>query len=211
MGASVIGLLKHHAKALYQFPEHPISQALSSALNLNLPTIIQVDDVFCRLIAGEAPIFPFPTVDEYYQWASSDHVVDKIRVPLLSINAADDPLVSWVPMDAKGNPLVAMALTKGGGHLGWFESGKRRWITKPVLEWLKLMGEIVIHDQPPRYSKTYVDADGYFREEGRNGLGCREVEDDSLFTAKDDTRGVPKWRTLVSQLSSTLDKMYLLL
>lgn len=201
-----MSLLKRHAKALRQYPDHPICQALVSTLQLVLPTIIQVDDVFCRLIAGEGPIFPFPTVDEYYQWASSDHVVDKIRVPLLSINAADDPLVSWVPMDAKGNPLVIMALTKGGGHLGWFESRERRWTTKPILEWLKLTGETIVHGETTRRSKTYVDPEGYFREDGTTS-GCKEVEGDASFADKKDRHGGLNLRIFGAHLSPCLTRI----
>ena len=40
-----------------------------------------------------------------------------------------------------------MALTPGGGHLGWFHAGRAgttdRWIKGPVLEWMQLVGEAV--------------------------------------------------------------------
>lgn len=207
MGASVMTLLKQHEKALHQFPDHPICEALVSALQLVHPTIMQVDNVFCRVIAGEAPIFPFPTVDEYYQWASSDHVVDKIRVPLLSINAADDPLVPWVPMDAKENPLVIMALTKGGGHLGWFESRERRWTTAPILEWLKLTGETIVRRQTTKRRKTYVDAEGYFREDD-NTSGCKEVEGDPPPIPKEDGHRGLNLRSFSARFASTFGKLY---
>jgi predicted alpha/beta-fold hydrolase len=64
-------------------------------------------------------------------------------VPLLAINAKDDPIVHKNPLDCGLNPYVALAITKQGGHLGWFKDGmsarthdimivvdsQRRWYT----------------------------------------------------------------------------------
>ncbi len=66
------------------------------------------------LPGGPAPRWPFPNVDAYYGWCSSDKIVQQIRVPFLAINADDDPVVKHVPMDGGGNNFVVMTLTKGG-------------------------------------------------------------------------------------------------
>lgn len=191
LGACVISLLKRHKTTLFSFRDHPISNAANLVLKFTLPTMKQIDEVFGSQL-GDPPNFPFPTAYEYYQWASSDHLVDRVRVPMLCIDAADDPIVARAPMDARGNPFIFMALTKVGGHLGWFEWKERRWFTRPVLEWLHMMGEDVILDQITSPDKIYLDKEGFVRQEGRNLLGCREVKESLTDNASEasTSRGI---------------------
>jgi predicted alpha/beta-fold hydrolase len=82
-----------------------------------------------------AKVFGYATVGEYYRDASSIDKLLKVRVPLLVVHARDDPIAvnEAVPYDeARANPYVFMAVTDGGGHLSWFESGGGRWFSKPV-------------------------------------------------------------------------------
>jgi predicted alpha/beta-fold hydrolase len=79
-------------------------------------------------------MFPFSDLDTYYDWAASHIVLKDVTVPLLAIDATDDPLVRAVPVDSNGNPSVVLARTRIGGHLGWFKAGGGRWITRPMLE-----------------------------------------------------------------------------
>ncbi|KAF8959066.1 AB-hydrolase YheT [Flammula alnicola] len=127
------------------------------------PDSEEFDQTFTRIGGGPGPHFPFPDSEAYYIWGSSDKIVGHITVPFLAINAADDPVVRHVPMDGGGNGLVVMELTTGGGHLGWFEAGPGyvdRWTTKPVLEWLKLVGKI-----------SWI-----LREKGKEKLGVKALE-----------------------------------
>jgi predicted alpha/beta-fold hydrolase len=69
-------------------------------------------------------------------------------VPLLAVNAVDDPIVRALPDDVGGNGWVALIVTSGGGHLGWFGGGNgvfgiQRWITQPVLVSEKNRGRLV--------------------------------------------------------------------
>jgi len=120
-----------------------------------------------------------------YKWGSSHNVVSKIRVPYLAINAADDPVVRHVPMDGGGNGMVIMALTASGGHLGWFQAGPAstidRWIKAPVLEWMSLIGDVVVHPTSATGPRVYIE-NGYYREEGRDD-GCKEIEGGGLVDA----------------------------
>jgi len=143
------------------------------------------DNTFTRIAGGSPPDFPFASAQDYYKWGSSHNVVSKIRVPYLAINSADDPVVRHVPMDGGGNGLVVMALTAAGGHLGWFEAGSGgtvdRWIKAPVLEWMALTGEVIVHTTSQPAPRVYIE-DGYYREEGRDG-GIKEVEGGGLVDA----------------------------
>jgi predicted alpha/beta-fold hydrolase len=182
MGGNLLNLVKRHMNSLLQDPEHRVAKAVPAVLSLVNPTLEQFDDTFTRVAGGSAPTFPFPTAIDYYLWASSHKVVKDIKVPFLAINAADEPVVQDAPMDGADNGLAVMVLTRGGGHLGWFEAGEayrevNRWYTKPVLEWLQLNGEYVACDGNSRASPLYVNENGFLKEEGgRDELGCKEIE-----------------------------------
>lgn len=179
MGGNLLNLLKKHYNELTRDPSHFVAVAAKATAQLKNPTLAEFDGSFTRIAGGPPPHFPFKNADEYYIWGSSHTIVNRITVPYLSINADDDPVVRHVPMDGRGNGKVVMQLTKGGGHLGWFVAGKgrvERWTTEPVLEWLKLMGERVVHKQQPS-PKLYVDEEGWICEEGRDHIRCKEIED----------------------------------
>jgi predicted alpha/beta-fold hydrolase len=179
MGGNLLRLMKKHLQALAQDPEHHVAKAAGEALKLNNPTLEKFDDTFTRIAGGPAPHFPFRDADAYYVWGSSHIMVGRVTVPFLAINAADDPVVRHVPMDGGGNGLVVMELTTGGGHLGWFQAGQGfvdRWTTKPVLEWLRLVGEDIVYDPTSKGPPIFIDCDGFLREKGRQGLGCKPIE-----------------------------------
>ncbi|KDR81589.1 hypothetical protein GALMADRAFT_239633 [Galerina marginata CBS 339.88] len=195
MGGNLLKLMKRHLHALIQDPEHDVAKAAGAALMLKNPTLEKFDDTFTRIAGGPSPHFPFRDADAYYIWGSSHKMVGMVTVPFLAINAADDPVVRHVPMDGGGNGLVVMELTKGGGHLGWFQAGTvsvDRWTTKPVLEWLKLVGQDLVHDPTPRGLPLYTDEEGFLREKGRESLGCKVIEGGGLFDGNGGEDGMLK-------------------
>jgi len=184
MGNNLRSLVKKHLKVLIQDPEHTAAKAAAAVLSLKNPTLEKFDDTFTKIAGGPSPHFPFPDAKAYYAWGSSHHMLQHITVPFLAINAGDDPIVKHIPMDGSGNGFVVMELTKGGGHLGWFQAGPGyvdRWTTKPVLEWLKLLGQDVVYDPKSRGRPLLVGDDGFLREEGRDHLGCKEIEGGGLI------------------------------
>ncbi|ORY79708.1 putative lipid metabolism-related protein [Leucosporidium creatinivorum] len=93
-----------------------------------------------------APLGGFPSATAYYRWAGADQHIHNVAVPLLTFSAADDPIVAatTVPHSAAStNPNLIFAETKHGGHLGWFQGffRPRRWISTPVLEFLRALEE----------------------------------------------------------------------
>ncbi|KAJ7155988.1 Alpha/Beta hydrolase protein [Mycena crocata] len=184
MATNLINLVRRNLDSLSKFPDHLISQHIPTVLSLKGPLLDDFDDNFTRIAGGSPPDFPFASAQDYYKWGSSHNVVDKIRVPYLAINSADDPVVQHVPMDGGGNGMVIMALTAGGGHLGWFQLGPKgtidRWIKTPVLEWMSLIGDVLV--RPISTSPRIYEEDGYYKEEGRDG-GCKEIEGGGLVDA----------------------------
>jgi len=180
LGQNLVTLTKRHVESLSKFPEAPMTAAVPTVVAMHRPLLTEFDQAMTRLCGGSSPPFPFPSARDYYVWASSHDLLPKIRVPLLAINAADDPLVPRLPVDTDRyalSPWVAFSVTEEGGHLGWFEQtshfGVKRWISKPVTEWMRLMGDVMMDT---RRMKPLRQIDGFMKEEGRDDIGYQRVE-----------------------------------
>ncbi|CAJ2508005.1 Uu.00g091910.m01.CDS01 [Anthostomella pinea] len=92
--------------------------------------------------AYQCPTWGYPTEDAYYRDASSVDSLLAIRIPLLALNAMDDPIATHLGLpfpEARQNPYTVLCTTSLGGHLGWFEIGGGRWHAKPVCNFLNHM------------------------------------------------------------------------
>lgn len=84
----------------------------------NARTVRDFDEAVTRITFG------FPSVDAYYDASSSRRLIGDVRVPLLVIQAEDDPIAvrEAVPREIIANAKqgnVLLVETSGGGHLGW--------------------------------------------------------------------------------------------
>lgn len=138
MGKNLLRLLKNHHKALEQDP-------LFNYENRKfVKNIVDFDTYFT------APLFGFDTAMDYYRNASSVHRLMNIRVPTVIINALDDPIVDkdCIPYaEAQKNPYVVLATTSLGGHIGWFQSGGKRWYPKTISNVFKVFDDLVDHEK----------------------------------------------------------------
>jgi hypothetical protein len=82
-------------------------------------------------------------VDAYYAGSSSAKRIPKVSIPLLCIQAADDPIApeEAIPYEAvKQNPNCTLVVTPCGGHLGWAAGPgapfSEPWTDAAVVEWL---------------------------------------------------------------------------
>jgi len=113
-------------------------------LSGTLRTIRSIDEAITRRCFG------FATVDDYYANASSDQRLHQVDVPLLLINAADDPIAYLGPAGGKlllpsdalaSNGNLALVLTQEGGHLGWCDAEepwkRSKWIEEVSLQFLE--------------------------------------------------------------------------
>ncbi len=85
--------------------------------------------------------------------------------PTLGINAYDDPVVHGTALpisQVQAGSHVYLAVTGGGGHLGWFDgpisgpASKRRWVVKPMGEFLTAAAR----DLPPRAPVSVAQGPG---------------------------------------------------
>jgi uncharacterized protein len=69
-----------------------------------------------------APQGGYEGAADYYDRASSIHVIPRIAVPALILTAADDPFIPVAPFHdprVRGNPNIEVMLTRHGGHCGF--------------------------------------------------------------------------------------------
>ncbi|TGJ86513.1 hypothetical protein E0Z10_g2223 [Xylaria hypoxylon] len=98
--------------------------------------------------AYQCPTWGYPTEDAYYRDASSVDALLSVRIPLLAINAVDDPIAVNMGLpynEATKNPYAVLCTTSLGGHLGWFETSGGRWHGKPVYNFLNHMAFEIDH------------------------------------------------------------------
>ncbi|KAF8206359.1 AB-hydrolase YheT [Mycena galopus ATCC 62051] len=169
MGENVMSLMRQQSAVFLENPR--TAKAAQTVLHLKKPTLTDFDHIYTSSV-GDTPPFPFEDVHKYYTWASSHKIAEQIRVPTLTINAADDPVVQRVQTSTGQNGHIVTVRTAAGGHLAWFKSKHKRWSTEPVLEWLQLFGTDVVRE--PIELSFSVDEDGYLREPRWPNLGCKE-------------------------------------
>jgi len=98
-------------------------------------------------------MFDFKSITEYYQTASCVHVMKQIAVPVLFLNAMDDPVVTstCIPYRmSQSNPNLLFAITNRGGHTAFLKNIKfwrKAWSDDVIEEFLAAIlrnaGEIV--------------------------------------------------------------------
>ncbi|KAH8932609.1 hypothetical protein BDL97_19G082700 [Sphagnum fallax] len=96
-------------------------------------------DQYCTRHTGK-----YETVDTYYRHCSSAYYLANVAVPLLCFNSLDDPVCTKeaIPWDESiANPNVVLAVTKHGGHLGYFEgiTAHSVWWVRALTEYMAVM------------------------------------------------------------------------
>ncbi|GKV38826.1 hypothetical protein SLEP1_g46693 [Rubroshorea leprosula] len=88
----------------------------SIPMAMNAQTVREYDEAITRVSFG------FKSVDDYYSNSCSSDSIKHVQIPLLCIQAANDPIapISGTPFhDIKENPNCMLIVTPKGGHLGW--------------------------------------------------------------------------------------------
>ncbi|KAI1076278.1 AB-hydrolase YheT [Whalleya microplaca] len=130
LGTSMRTLASRHKEELDKYTN------IDTKHLLNLKYLYEFDRAY------QCPTWGYPTEEAYYRDASSNDSLLAVRIPLLAINAVDDPIASHLSLpyaEAEQNPYTVLCTTSLGGHLGWFEIGGGRWHGKPVYNFLNHM------------------------------------------------------------------------
>jgi len=182
LGGNLVYLLKTHLPTLAKLAPTAATPHIEHILKMRAPTLKDFDHHVTCYMGGRGAQFPIASGDDYYTVSSGHHLVHKIKIPFLALNASDDPIVAEIPFDdiARSTHVVQL-VTPYGGHLGWFEGAKdklgnppARWVRKPVLEWLQATGEDLIEgefDSPGR--SRVAGENGFWHEQGRPEVGYK--------------------------------------
>ncbi|XP_052813772.1 phospholipase ABHD3-like [Mya arenaria] len=108
------GLVENFKKNMHLFESHidDVHHVLKST------TIREFDDRFT------APMFGYQTWEDYYRDACIHDKVHALEVPVLCLNAADDPFSPHyaIPVnEAEDNDNIAILVTSHGGHIGFLD------------------------------------------------------------------------------------------
>lgn len=81
-----------------------------------------------------APLHGYADVDDYYDRASSIHVLRDIRVPTLLIHSLNDPFMTpdCLPQADELGACVTLEAHRAGGHVGFFEASGRSYLERRV-------------------------------------------------------------------------------
>ncbi|EYC41142.1 hypothetical protein Y032_0580g247 [Ancylostoma ceylanicum] len=111
-------------------------------------SIVALDENYNRRVAG------FPNVESFYEWCSCLPLLPNLRVPMIFLNAEDDPIIPrclWEPVKelASRSEDMAFVSTRHGGHLGFLEGGS---FSPHSVTWL----DRFIVEMADRAVETYV-------------------------------------------------------
>ncbi len=133
------GYDQHFVKALIDHVQRQSTHRPDfAALPVPLPrTLFDFDDRFTATHGG------YPDAAAYYTAASAQSRIPHIHVPTLILTAADDPLVPvemFQEQRANWPETVQLAITPGGGHLGYVGHGHAdsdtRWLDWRIVEFV---------------------------------------------------------------------------
>lgn len=129
----------------------------------NVVTLKDFDEHFTSRLFG------FNCADEYYRHASPSNRILNVRVPMILLNAADDPIssIKSIPAPEVGlNPYTMLITTTIGGHIGWFDYKGQRWNSAPSANLFKELDknwrineDSVAEEDLPRKESTFFKHD----------------------------------------------------
>jgi len=134
-------VIDRHVRVLFHGPNFTSPQHKSSIHHVrSSSSLVELDDVFIKKMAG------FHHLDEFYAVNSSCNYVNQIKIPVLLLNALDDPLVPEELLvtphnHVKCNESALFVVTYHGGHLGFFEGGlfgvsPLTWLDKALMQYI---------------------------------------------------------------------------
>jgi predicted alpha/beta-fold hydrolase len=198
LGTKVKLVLKTHLIRLSKMAPSERTSSIQHLLKMRSPTGKQFDHLVTRFIGGAPPVYPLSTADAYYLEASAHQLMSQIRIPFVSFSALDDPILCALPWtEMKEAPYVVSAITRHGGHVGWFEGGNvfglfgrpKKWVRKPVLEFLRASVDNLIGEWDGRGKDRWKREDGFVMEDEKNNVGYRVIDP----SEKIEWLGAPAW------------------
>ncbi|OQR95934.1 serine protease family S33 [Thraustotheca clavata] len=107
--------------------------------------------------AYSCQVFGYATPLDIYKDASSTQYINTISIPTLCISSLDDPICpkEAIPYEeCRSNPNVILAVTKNGGHLGYYTKLKfNTWYIDTIIQFSKAIEQTM----PPKSTPNPLD------------------------------------------------------
>jgi len=88
-----------------------------------------------------APGFGFRNAAHYYETQSASRFLSRIRIPVLLLQARDDPVIPFEVFEEpalRENPHLELLAVEHGGHLGFLSRRRPRfWADWVIIEWIR--------------------------------------------------------------------------
>ena len=125
-------LRKLSRKVRLKAAQHP------GTLDVSKLTAVRVwrdfDEAFSATLGG------YRDADDFYEQASARHFMPGIQIPVLLVNAQNDPILTpeCAPVDlARNNPYIYLEMPRTGGHVGFMVAGDEfTWAERRALAFL---------------------------------------------------------------------------
>ncbi|KAI0320399.1 Alpha/Beta hydrolase protein [Amylostereum chailletii] len=193
MGGAVRSLVARHREAFLDCPNPPLpADVVDDLIKKRFVSLRYFDNTVT------APVFGFANADHYYASVSSSRFVASVRIPLLGLNAEDDPVIGDEALpqaEILMNPWVYVVRTAHGGHLGWFEKGPdgalRRWYVRPVREYFEALLD---YNMAPRPRVPFHEEDGRVTRTDRPDISFYELDAKGLpqgTNVEESTSAIP--------------------
>lgn len=137
---NVKSVIDRHVRVLFHGPDFTCPHKSSIHRVRSSSSLVELDDAYIKKMAG------FHHLDEFYAVNSSCNYINQVKIPVLLLNALDDPLVPEelfiTPYNhVKCNEAALFVVTHHGGHLGFYEGGfftvsPLTWLDKAVMQYI---------------------------------------------------------------------------
>lgn len=121
-------LREKYKRKISLFPDEMSESALK-----NIITLYDFDNIYT------APAHGYKDADEYYELNSSLQFLPNIKVPVLILNALNDPFLSsksYPDQIAKSSNYIFLETPKYGGHVGFHENNELYYSEKRAFEFI---------------------------------------------------------------------------
>ncbi|GJP54053.1 hypothetical protein CLOM_g13169 [Closterium sp. NIES-68] len=130
--------------------------------------------------------FGYPSVDAYYYDASSCRSIPNVRLPLLCVQALDDPIApaDGIPYsEIEENPFTMLVGTSHGGHLGWVAGPEAPfgapWPDVLTMEFLEALEKRAVEDESEGIPQETAHEKLFGRKEELEVVGEGDAGDES--------------------------------
>ncbi|KAG8896993.1 hypothetical protein FRB99_008523 [Tulasnella sp. 403] len=164
-------------QSLSSMPPVPSIEEAAKAVLMGPPSMTRFSTLVAYAAGYDCPV-------DFMERTSSVNAISNVAIPVLALNAADDPLLRGKELpreEVSQSRHMVMCVTKRGGHLGWFGTGKdgkteghRRWFSRVFDQWFAGLNDLNMAPRP--HPKIVVGHDGYMYPEGRPDMAFMEVD-----------------------------------